>query len=406
MKASGIAGGLRLLREREFPKLFGAHLVSWFGTSMAPIAIAFGVLDLTGSARDTGFVIASQTTAQIVALMFGGVVADRLPRRRVMIGADLLAMCAQATMAVAFVTETATVPLLMSLMTLNGIALAFHSPALIGFIPEVVAADKLQSANALLGTARSGATSLGAACAGVLVAAFGAGPSIAVNAATFAASAAFIASTTARRHAPRAPATVWQDLRGGFVEFIAHRWLWVIVLQFALVVVGVHSFYALIGPAVARASLGGAVDWGFIAASFGIGTLTGGVLALHLDVARPMLFATNCVLVFALPMLLLAATDMVWLIALGAFAHGVAGQVFGVLWVTTLHREIPPTVLSRVSAYDNLGSIALAPLGLIAAGLLLDGVGATPTLLIAASLVIVPTLLALVDRSVRTLRLA
>lgn len=405
MNASSIAAGVRLLRERDFPKLFGAHLVSWFGTSMAPIAIAFGVLDLTGSARDTGFVVASQTAAQVVALLFGGVVADRLPRRRVMIGADLLAMFAQAAMAMAFLTDLASVPLLMALMALNGIALAFHSPALIGFIPEVVAADKLQSANALLGTARSGATSLGAAAAGVLVATSGAGPTIALNAATFAASAALVAGITSRRRGARTPSTLWQDLRGGFVEFVAHRWLWIIVLQFALVVVGVHSFYGLIGPAVARASLGGALDWGLIAAAFGVGTLSGGVLALHLTVVRPMLFATNCVLVFATPIVLLAASHTVWLVALGAFAHGVAGQVFGVLWVTTLHRKIAPDVLSRVSAYDNLGSIALAPMGLIAAGALLDSGGQTPTLLVAAGLVIVPTLLVLLDRSVRTLRL-
>ena len=126
MADNRIIEGLKLLREPDFPKLFGAHLVAWFGTSMAPIAMAFGVLNLTGSARDTGMVVASQTGTQVLALMFGGVVADRLPRRRVMIGADLLAMLALGGMAVAFLSATATVPLLMGLMALNGLALAFH----------------------------------------------------------------------------------------------------------------------------------------------------------------------------------------------------------------------------------------------------------------------------------------
>jgi predicted MFS family arabinose efflux permease len=405
MSIGPIRAGLLLLRERDFPKLFAAHLVSWFGTSMAPIAMAFGVLELTGSARDTGLVVASQTGAQVLALMFGGVVADRLPRRRVMIAADLLAAATQTTMASAFMFGWATVPLLMALMAMNGLALAFHSPALMGFIPQVVARDKLQPANALLGTARSGATSLGAACAGVLVAAFGAGVAILVNALTFAASAALVFRITQGPRRARNNTTVIQELRDGFVEFTAHRWLWVIVLQFAIVVAGVHSVYGLIGPAVARMNLGGARDWGLIAAAMGVGTLAGGFAALRITVQRPMLVATNCVFLFALPALLLAATDRVWLIALGAFANGVAGQVFGVLWVTTLHRKIPPDVLSRVSAYDNLGSIALAPLGLIAAGFMLDTLGMTQTLLIAAAMVIVPTALTLLDRDVRSLRL-
>ncbi len=404
MSAGRIRGGLTLLRERNFPRLFGAHLVSWFGTSMAPIAMAFGVLELTGSAADTGLVIASQTGAQVLALMFGGVVADRLPRRYVMIGADLTAMIALGTMAAALIGEFATVPLLMMLMALNGVALAFHGPALMGFIPEVVPIEKLQPANALLGTARSGATSLGAALAGVLVAAFGAGVAVLVNAGTFLASALFIVTIDLPRRARPAPSTLIADLRGGFTEFMAHRWLWVIVLQFSLVVAGAHSVYGLIGPAVARESLGGAMDWGFIAAAMGFGTLAGGVLALRIDVKRPMLVATNCVFLFALPALMLASTTWVWLIAMGAFINGIAGQVFGVLWVTTLHRKIPPDVLSRVSAYDNLGSIALAPLGLIGAGLLLERIGSTPTLLIAAALIIVPTALALLDRDVRSMR--
>lgn len=399
-----IIEGLKLLREPDFPKLFGAHLVSWFGTSMAPIAMAFGVLDLTGSARDTGMVVASQTGTQVLALMFGGVVADRLPRRRVMIGADLLAMVALAGMAIAFLGGFATVPLLMGLMALNGLALAFHSPALIGFIPEVVPADRLQSANALIGTARSGATAMGAAVAGLLVANVDVGITIAVNAVTFLSSAVFISRIRKRVHSPIASASLLQDLKLGFVEFSSHRWLWIIVLQFSLVVAGFHAFIGLIGPAVSRAELGGAADWGFIVSALGLGTLVGGFIALRLTVRRPMLFATNCVFVFALPILLMAFTDLVWVVALGAFTQGMAGQIFGVLWITTLHQRIPFHLLSRVSAYDNLGSIVLAPVGLVMAGLLLDSIGSRETLLIAAACVIVPTALVLLDREVRTMR--
>jgi predicted MFS family arabinose efflux permease len=396
--------GLELLRDRDFSKLFGAHLVAWFGTSMAPIAMAFGVLHLTGSARDTGFVIASQTAAQVLGLLFGGVVADRMSRRHVMVSADLLAMTSQATMAIAFVTGHAEVPLLVGLMICNGIALAFHQPALVGFIPQVVKPEKLQAANALLGTARSGAFALGAACAGVAVALFGSGPTIAVDALGFGIAAMLVSRVRVAAQVAARTTTLVEDLKSGWTEFVSHRWLWVIVLQFSLVVAAVQSVYGLIGPTVANRSMGGAPDWGFITAAFGAGTLCGGFVALRINVVRPMLFATNCVFAYAAPALLLALSTKVWLIALATFAHGVCGQMFGVLWYTTLHRKVAPEALSRVGAYDNLGSIVLAPLGIVAAGFLLESLGTRTTLLIAVAMVVIPTALALLDREVRQLR--
>jgi len=394
-----------LLRDPDFAKLFSAHMVAWFGTSMAPIAMAFGVLHVTGSARDTGVVVACQTAAQIVVLLFGGVVADRMSRRRVMVSADLLAMSSQATMAIAFVTEHAHVPLMMALMVCNGVALAFHQPALMGFIPQVVKPEKLQSANALLGTARSGAFALGAACAGVLVAMFGSGPTIAIDAAGFAVAALLVSRIRANPASPSRAATMLADLKSGWSEFVSHRWLWVIVLQFSLVVAAGQSIYGLIGPMVAKQSMGGPPDWGFISAAFGIGTLCGGFVAMRLNVVHPMRAATLCVFAFAAPALLLATTTKVWLVALGTFAHGVCGQNFGVLWMTTVQRKIPTEMLSRVSAYDALGSFALAPLGIVAAGVAVEALGTQTTAWIAVAMVVVPTALALLVRDVRQMRL-
>jgi MFS family permease len=396
--------GMELLCDRDFPKLFGAHLVSWFGTSMVPIAMAFGVLQLTGSTSATGVVIASQIAAQFVVVLFGGVVADRVSRRRVIVTANVAAMVGQAAMAAALISNHASVPLLMFLMAWNGIAGAFHGPALVGFLPQVVTQERLHAANALLGTARSGAFALGAACGGILVAMFGSGATIAIDAFGFGIAALLVSRIRSSEQPAVASATLLEDLRGGWAEFTSHRWLWVIVLQFSLVVASAESVYGLIGPAVAKASMGGPPDWGFISAAFGAGTLCGGFIALRLHVIRPMLFATNCVFVGAAPALMLAMSTRVWLIAVATFANGVCGQIFGVLWNTTLQRKIPADLLSRVSAYDALGSIGLAPLGVIAAGFLLESIGARTTLLIAAAMVIVPTALALLEPDVRRLR--
>ena len=394
-----------MLRDRDFPKLFGATLVSVFGNAMVPIAMAFGVLKLTGSTSATGLVIASQIAAATIVVLFGGVVADRLPRRRVIVTADLAAMAGQAAIAFALISGVASVPLLMALMAWNGAAGAFLHPAQVGFVPQVVPTEKLHAANALLGTARSGAMALGAAIGGVLVALVGSGATIAIDALGFAMAALAISRIRITIPTPEATTTLLADLRGGWTEFTSHRWLWVIVLQFSLVVAASESLYGLIGPAIARESMGGAPDWGFISAALGIGTLFGGVVVLRLHVVRPMLFATNCVFVAAAPALMLAVSHSVWLAAAAMFASGTCGQIFGVLWNTTLQRKIPADRLSRVSAYDMLGSIGLAPLGVVAAGFLLESVGNVTTLLVAAAMIIVPTALALLERDVRQMRL-
>jgi len=154
--------------------MFIAYLVTYTGTAMAPIAMAFGVLELTGSTTDSSIVIAAPTLASIVVLLFGGVLADRTSRQRVIYSAELLAMAAQAVLAFLFLSNLATVPLLTAFMLVNGIAMAFHAPAATGFIIQLVEKEDLQAANALLGTARNGAIAGGAALGGILVATFGA----------------------------------------------------------------------------------------------------------------------------------------------------------------------------------------------------------------------------------------
>lgn len=246
MTAGGVREGLTLLRRPNFAKLFAAYLITYTGSTMAPIAIAFGVLEVTGSTSTAAYVIAGQ----------------------------------------------ATVPLLIALMLNNGSAVAFHAPSSVGFIPQVVAAHELQSANSLLGTARSSAITIGAALAGVLVATVGPGVTLALDAASFALAAWLIGSLKVRDQAKTEHATILEDLRLGWHEFIAHQWLWIIVVQFAVLVAGVEAVFSLIGPATARDVLGGPRDWGFIMACFGGGAIVGGLWMMRIHVERPMWVAS------------------------------------------------------------------------------------------------------------------
>ena len=405
MSSPGFRDGLVLLRDRDFARLFTAYLVSYLGTAMAPIAIAFGVLDLTGSTKDSAIVIAASTTGQIMVLLVGGTLADRTSRQKLLVLADTIAMCSQLVIAALFLTGNASVVSLAALMLVTGMAGALHQPAITGFIPQMVPGEKLQAANALLGAARNGSLTLGAALAGILVATIGAGPTIAVDGLSFGASALLILLLRPRQQVKPEAATFWQDLKLGWKEFIRHKWLWTIVLQFSLVVAALDATFGLLGPAVAKLHLGGPVAWGFIAAGMGLGTLCGGIASIKLRVERPMLVGSLLVFALALTPLFLAIPFSVWVITAGAFVGGFCGQIFGVLWYTSLQSHIPPELLSRVSAYDHLGSIGIAPLGIIVGGFLFELIGFRDTLLLGAALIIVPTILVLCVREVRELRM-
>jgi predicted MFS family arabinose efflux permease len=288
-------------------------------------------------------------------------------------------------------------------MLINGIAMALHAPAATGFIIQLVDTRDLQATNALLGTARNGAIAGGAALGGILVAAFGAGITLLIDAVSFCVSAALVFSLQPRPQTRSVAASLFEDLRLGWKEFTSHTWLWVIVAQFSLIVAASEAVFGLIGPAVAREQMGGAVDWGFIASGFGVGTLAGGVIAMNIRPVYPMRFATLCVFFFCGVELTLAIPAPVYIVAAAAFVAGFTGQLFAVIWYTTLQTRVPAHMLSRVSAYDHLGSIALAPLGIVAAGLLYETLGFRVTLIIAAMTLIVPTAIVLCVRDVRTM---
>jgi len=400
----GIRGGLDLLRERELGRLAAARLVSAYGSAMAPVAMAFGVLGLTGSATAMGVVIASQSGAAALLQLLGGALADRISRQRMMVAADLLALTSQGAIAFLMIGGEAGVAELALLMAVTGAAFALHYPAAMGLVPLVVDGEKLQSANALLSLARSGAQALGAASAGVLVATVGAGWAMAIDAGTFGIAAVLVASLRPRAQPRSARSSVLLDLSHGWREFVSHRWLWAVVLQFTVLFAAWQASFAVVGPIVAKRLLGGPTDWGWIAGAYGAGLLCGGVVALRVRVERPILVGTLLMFGMAVPPLLLAGPAPVWAIAAGALAAGIGFEMFVVLWYTTLQRHVAPESLSRVIAYDTLGSIVLVPVAEAAAGPATDALGSSCTLWIVVALIVLPTLAVLGVPEVRSLR--
>jgi hypothetical protein len=237
----------------------------------------------------------------------------------------------------------------------------------------------------------------------VTVALVGAGWALALNAASFVVSAALTARLPIAVRPPR-KSSGWADLREGWREFASRQWLWAVVAQWSIVVAALNANVGVLGPLTADRYLGGARAWSVIVAAQALGTIAGAGLAARVRVRRPVLVAVLATFPLAVPIALLAVRAPVWLIAAAMFTAGISSDVFGVLWATTIHREIPEESLSRVSSYDGFGSLAFAPLGLLIAGPLAATVGLGHTLAGCAALVVLATVAALLAPGVRGLR--
>ncbi|MDQ1037018.1 MFS family permease [Streptomyces sp. V3I8] len=391
-------------RDRRFVLLVSARTVSVLGNAFARVALAFAVLELPGASPGRlSLVLACQALPQLLFILVGGVVADRMSRSRLMALSDLLGAAAYAGLAVMVLSGHAPLPAMCLLAVLAGTATALFAPAMTGVVPSIVPAARLQRANGLLQMATNTSMLLGLALAGVTVAFVGAGWALALNAASFAASALFIKGLRVTAP-PRKASSGWADLRDGWREFASRQWLWVVVVQYAFVVAALNANVGVLGPLVAEEHLGGARAWSLIVAAQALGTIAGAGLAARVRVSRPVLVAVLATFPAAAPIALLALRAPVWSVAAAMFCAGVSSDVFAVLWTTTLHREIPEEVISRVSSYEWFGSLAFAPLGLLAAGPLASTAGTGRTLAGCATLVVTATALALLSPQVRGLR--
>ncbi|MEK8144356.1 MFS transporter [Streptomyces sp. M10(2022)] len=272
-----------------------------------------------------------------------------------------------------------------------------------GVLPLLVPRERLQQANALLRVGTNMSLLLGLALSGVTVALVGAGWALALNALSFAVSAVLVLRLRVAGRPPKA-SSGWADLRQGWLEFSSRQWLWPVVAQYTIVVAALNANVGVLGPLVAEEHLGGARAWSVIVAAQALGTIAGAGLAARIRVRRPVLVAVLATFPAAVPIALLAWQAPVWLIGAAMFGSGIASDIFAVLWVTTIQREIPEEVLSRVSSYEWFGSLAFAPLGLLVAGPVADAIGTGPALAGCAILIVLATTAALLSSSVRGLR--
>ena len=394
------------LSEPEFRKLFIGQATSVAGTMLTMVALPFAVLEIGGSATDIGVVEAAYVLPMALTITVGGVWADRLERRKVMLVADLLRMALTFTTAGLLLAGDLTVPVLLLLQIGMGTCDAFFRPAYTGLVPQVVSSARLQQANALQGLVTSGSVTLGAAVGGLLVAAVGTGWAIGIDACTFLVSALFLwrlhprpvpvpaagapaegeaaAADEAGKRGDEHRAGFLADLRLGWREFTSHTWLWVMVAGASVFLFAVEAPLTVLGPIVARDAYDGARTWGFLAAAMGLGQIAGGATALRWRPRRPFFVLACGSSLMALPMAMLAIEGPMWALLCSTAVLGVVWGMFDPFWMTAMQREIPPDMISRVSSYDYLGSLMFFPAGLALAGPLADLIGVSATLWISA----------------------
>jgi predicted MFS family arabinose efflux permease len=394
-------------KNRSFRLLVVGQGVSSIGDGVAPVALAFAVLGLTGSVGDLGLILAARSLPLIVFVLVGGVLADRLPRKTVMFCSDLVRAATQGASAVLLLTGSAHVWQLAVLQALYGGARAFFGPASRGILPELVAEDDLQHANGLMGIAENLSSIAGPALGGVLVVAAGAGWGLAFDGAAFLASVLSLQLMRAPGTTRPERTSMLAEMREGWRAFASRRWLWVSVASLPLILVIVFAPLEVLGPAVARAHLGGAGAWAAVNTAIGVGAVLGGAAGFRwkprfpLRAAFLMTIAGEPALLF-----LLARAELLPLIIVFAFLSGLAGTWFNVLWFTVMQREIPANELSRVSSWDDFGSFLLQPIGLALVGPIAVAVGISTTLYVAAGLALLITLAVLAVRDVRDFSLS
>jgi MFS family permease len=378
-----MAQSLEPLRERPFRLLWLASLTSAVGDGMTPIALTFAVLDTTDSAAALGLVFAAFTLSHSVFILAGGVWSDRLERRVVMLCCDLVRCVALLGLAVLVISDRAALWQFVVLAAVVGAAESFYAQASTGLVPQTISRARLKKANALLALYRSASWIVGQALAGVIVAAIGSGWVFAIDAATFAGSAAFLSVLRVGSVVLAERRSFVSELAEGWRAVRTRRWLWASLVSFGI---GNMAWGAqgVLGPLVAEQELGGAAAWGAIATAGGIGGAVGGVVALRWRPSRPLVASHLVVLGMAGYLLLFALSLPTAALVLGAFAAYVSIIVANTLWETVLQSEVPQDVLSRVSSYDWAVSLVFMPIGFVLWGPISDLVGVDTAFVVAA----------------------
>jgi MFS family permease len=389
---------------RNLRRLVISRFVSNLGNGLAPVAVAFGVLELpNGDGKALSLVMASTSLALVLFSLLGGVIGDRFPRAWIVGGADILLALLVMANGIAYVTGNGSIILFTVVGFLGGVLNAIWYPAMSALTSDLADPEILQDSNAATMLSSNIAMILGTAVAGVIVATIGPGWAIIIDGVTFLIAGLLVYSMrSATPVVERSDSSsTLHEIKTGWREFSSRRWVFLVVISFSFVVSMERAVYSVLGPLVADEKLGGPKPWSVILATWAIGSVVGVLFAAKVRPRYPIRVAIIAQFPLFLWFFSLGNTTNVYLIAIFSFFVGIAFDFFYVLWVTTLQQHIPKESLSKVMSYDVLGSLALAPIGIAVAGPIAEHYGTSPVLNVISFAFIICMAAPLLSREVR-----
>ena len=394
-----------VLAHKYVKRLFLARFISNYGNGMGPIALAFGILALpNGSANLLGLVLGTTTVLFLIMAPFGGVIADKYGRARMVGLTDMAAGLVLIVQASYFTTGDVPIAVLLIVNGTFGILWGIFWPAFSGVIPAVLPEAGLQKGNALNQLLTNSGMIFGAASAGIFIDIFGVATTLAIDAASFFISGLLI--YTFRHLTPRVTGTensMLTDLRYGWGVFLSFKWIVNLVFAWSFIVMCWAAAENILGPLIALEHFNGAKSWSFVITAESIGLIVGSFIAIKIKVKYPLRFLQLTSFSVTFYIFALAKPQSLLVIAFGAFLFGITLDLWGTLWNTALQRKVPRDVLSRVSSFDAMGSMMFRPIGLAIAGPLSSLFGITNFIYILAALSVVAVAAPLFSAEVRNM---
>lgn len=394
-----------VLAHKYVKRLFLARFISNYGNGMGPIALAFGILGLpNGSANLLGLVLGTTTVLFLIMAPFGGVIADKYGRARMVGLTDMAAGLVLIVQVGYFTTGNVPIAVLLIVNGTFGILWGIFWPAFSGVIPAVLPEAGLQKGNALNQLLTNSGMIFGAASAGIFIDIFGVATTLAIDAASFFISGLLI--YTFRHLTPRVTGTensMLTDLRYGWGVFLSFKWIVNLVFAWSFIVMCWAAAENILGPLIALEHFNGAKSWSFVITAESIGLIVGSFIAIKIKVKYPLRFLQLTSFSVTFYIFALAKPQSLLVIAFGAFLFGITLDLWGTLWNTALQRKVPRDVLSRVSSFDAMGSMMFRPIGLAIAGPLSSLFGITNFIYILAALSVVAVAAPLFSAEVRNM---
>lgn len=403
--ATEVRAELAELRKFEgFTFVAIARFVSNLGNGISPIALAYGVLSIPGTdGGDLSLVMSARYFPMVILMLFGGVIADRFPRNRIVGGSDIIGSIVTSVSAITLISGEGRVWILFAMGAIFGVLNALWFPAMTGILPELLPKSHLQKGNAFIGLMSNIGYIAGALLGGVIVATFNAGWGILLDAATFFIAGVLIWNLPAELKSSPSSISMMKDLKAGWREFISRSWVVTMVFTFAIINLAFESMIQVLGPLNFDDPDSGPTSWSWNLAGMTVGMVIGGFIVLKMKFKRPLFVSMILIAISVVWDFSLAAGLPLHVSIVAAVISGMTIEIFLVTWYTSLQHHVPEESYSRVSSYDAVGSYGIAPIGIVVAGPLAHHFTVSTMLFVTGSLTLVAALASLCVKSVRDL---